>query len=82
MTFDSTFKYKLNKQWYILLKADNIINIEKRTTSNNYDMGYWKKGNKVNNKRHFKIPKGQSEAVIGRRTDNTMDKQRSTKHYT
>jgi hypothetical protein len=27
-----------------------------------------------------KIPKGQSKSVYQRRTDNTMDKQRSTKH--
>jgi hypothetical protein len=40
-----------------------------------------------NSKKRLKIPKGQSEFVYGRRTDNTVakkrvqkDKQRSTKH--
>ena len=41
----------------------------------------------MSNKKSLKIPKGQSESVNQRRTDNTMakrkvqkDKQRSTKH--
>jgi hypothetical protein len=47
---------------------------------------------KQENQEKLKIPKGQSEVVNWRRTDNTMtkikktkeqkDKQRSTKHYT
>jgi hypothetical protein len=34
------------------------------------------------NKKSLKIPKGQSESVYGRRTDNTMAKRKSTKGQT
>jgi len=32
-----------------------------------------------NNKKSLKIPKGQSESVYRRKTDNTMTKRKSTK---
>ena len=48
---------------------------------------HWPKEKVQKDKKSVKIPKGQSEAVYRRRTDNTMakrkstkDKQQSTKH--
>ena len=35
----------------------------------------------VVNKKSLKIPKGQSESVYRRRTDNTMTKRKSTKEH-
>jgi hypothetical protein len=45
------------------------------------DVEYWFFMGK-NNKKSLKIPKGQSETVYQRRTDNTMAKRKSTKGQT
>ena len=37
---------------------------------------------KTRSKKSLKIPKGQSESVYRRRTDNTMDKRKSTNGQT
>jgi hypothetical protein len=43
--------------------------------------GYWN-SNFIIYKKSLKIPKGQSESVYRRRTDNTMAKRKSTKGQT
>jgi hypothetical protein len=65
--------FKLNGQ---SLSAIKLVVFKKKKIK-----GYWN-SNFIIYKKSLKIPKGQSESVYRRRTDNTMAKRKSTKGQT